>query len=371
MKKIIFNQLLKDVSKFFLLTSLSLSLIIWVVQAVNFLDFISEDGHGLKTYFFYTILNFPKIFSRIMPFCVFISIFYILNKYELKNELLIYWNIGITKIKFINFLLFVSILFLFIQIILNTILVPKSLDTARNFIRTSNIDFLPNLIKEKKFLDIVEDLTIFVESKDKDGNLKNIYLKDQVKDEESQIIYAKSGKLVSKNNKNFLILNNGSFIDVEKNNLTTFSFNKTEINLSNYTTKTTVTPKFQEIQTLSLIKCFLNLNYNKNFFISETYFLCQKNSVSSLLEELFKRIIKPFFIPLIVLVASLIIFSNKDSFKYNKLQYSLFFIGFLLIIVSEISARYIGNTKIELFFLFPIIIFITSYLFLILGIKKY
>ena len=62
-----------------------------------------------------------------MPFCVFISIFYILNKYELKNELLIYWNIGITKIKFINFLLFISILFLFIQIILNTILVPKSL----------------------------------------------------------------------------------------------------------------------------------------------------------------------------------------------------------------------------------------------------
>ena len=59
------------------------------------------------------------------------------------------------------------------------------------------------LFKEKKFLDIVEDLTIFVESKDKDGNLKNIYLKDQVKDEESQIIYAKSGKLVSKNNKNF------------------------------------------------------------------------------------------------------------------------------------------------------------------------
>ena len=230
---------------------------------------------------------------------------------------------------------------------------------------------MPNLIKEKKFLDIVENLTIFVESKDKNGNLKNVYLKDQVKDEEAQIIYAKSGKLISKNNKNFLILNNGSFIDVEKKNLTTFSFKKTEINLSNYSTKTTVTPKFQEIQTLSLIKCFLNLNYNKNFFISETYFLCQKNSVSSLLEELFKRIIKPFFIPLIVLVASLIIFSNKDSFKYNKLQYSLFFIGFLLIIVSEISARYIGNTKIELFFLFPIIIFITSYLFLILGIKKY
>ena len=85
MKKIIYNQLLKDITKFFLLSSLSLSLIIWVIQAVNFLDYISEDGHGLLTYFYITLLNFPKIFSRILPFCVFISIFYTLNRYEAKN----------------------------------------------------------------------------------------------------------------------------------------------------------------------------------------------------------------------------------------------------------------------------------------------
>ena len=96
-------------------------------------------------------------------------------------------------------------------------------------------------------------------AKDKDGNLLNIYLKDQLKDDESQIIYAKSGKLVSKNNKNYLILNNGSFIDVDKNKITTFSFNKTEINLSKYVTKTTVTPKLQEIPSSHLIKCFKNL----------------------------------------------------------------------------------------------------------------
>ena len=87
MKKIIFYKLILDVTKFFLLSSLSLSLIILVVQAVNFLDYVSEDGHGIYTYFGITILNFPKIFSRVMPFCIFITIFYIINKYELKNEL--------------------------------------------------------------------------------------------------------------------------------------------------------------------------------------------------------------------------------------------------------------------------------------------
>ena len=370
MKKIIFKQLLKDVIKFFILTSLSLSLIIWVVQAVNFLDFISEDGHGLKTYFFYTLLNFPKVFSRILPFCIFVSVFYILNKYEVKNELLIFWNIGINKLKFINVLLILSIFFLIFQLFLNTILVPSSLDSARNFIRSSKIDFFPSLIKEKKFIDVVENLTIFVESKDDKGNLKNIYLKDQIKNAESQIIYAKSGKIISKNNQNFLILNNGSFIDINQKNMTNFSFKKTEVNLSNYSTKTTITPKFQEIKTTELIKCFLNLNYSKNYFITEKYFLCQENSFDSITEELFKRIIKPFFIPLIILISSLIIFSNKDSYKYSKFQYLLFSLGFFIIIISEISSRYLGNIKFETFITFPIIIFIFSYLLLILKLKN-
>ena len=152
MKKIIFNQLLKDIFKFFLLSSLSLSLIIWVIQAVNFLDYISEDGHGLLTYFYVTILNFPKIFSRILPFCVFVSIFYTLNRYEAKNELVIFWNIGINKLKFVNILVVFSLLFLFLQIFLNALIVPKTLDSAREYIRNSKVDFFPNLIKEKKFI---------------------------------------------------------------------------------------------------------------------------------------------------------------------------------------------------------------------------
>ena len=179
-EKIIFNKLFIDVTKFLLLISLSLSLIIWVVQAVNFLDYISEDGHGLKTYFSITLLIFPKVYTQILPFSIFVAIFYILNKYEVKNELIIYWNIGIKKIKFINNLIIFSILLLFFQLFFKIFLVPNSLDLSREYIRNSNIDFFPNLIKEKKFIDSVKNLTIFVEKKNNNGELKNIYLKDQM-----------------------------------------------------------------------------------------------------------------------------------------------------------------------------------------------
>ena len=66
MKKLIFQKLFKDILMLFIVLSLSLTVIVWVMQAVNFLDFVSEDGHGFKVYFSYTLLNFPKIFSRLL-----------------------------------------------------------------------------------------------------------------------------------------------------------------------------------------------------------------------------------------------------------------------------------------------------------------
>jgi len=370
MKKIIFTKLITDVFKFFLLISLSLSLIIWVVQAVNFLDYISEDGHGFRTYFFITLLNFPKIFSRIMPFCIFISFFYILNKYEVKNELVIFWNIGIKKIKFVNILVFFSLFFLLIQLFLNTLIVPNSLDSAREHIRKSNIDFFPSLIKEKKFIDAVENLTIFIESKNQNGELINVYLKDQIDKYKSQVIYAKSGKFITKDNVNFLILNDGSFIDIEEDKITSFAFKKTEFNLSKYVTTSTTFPKFQEINTVFLLECLYKLNYNQNYILSTYLVNCSNGSEGDIKEEIFKRIIKPFFIPVIVLISCLIILYNKDYFNYSKIQYVLFALGFFVIVISEISARYITtNVMATAFITIPIIIFLISYLYLLLKLK--
>ena len=95
MKKLIFNKVRKDTLFLFIVLSLSLGLIVWTLQAVNYLDFVTQDGHGFKTYFLYSIFNFPKIIHRLIPFVFFISLFLILTNYETKNELLIFWTHGI------------------------------------------------------------------------------------------------------------------------------------------------------------------------------------------------------------------------------------------------------------------------------------
>ncbi len=167
MKKLIFRNIFKDITSFFLITSLSLTIIVWVIQSVNYLDFVSEDGHSFKVYFMFSLLSLPKIFSNLVLFVFFISVFFTLSKYEENNEILIFWTHGIKKTEFINKLIKFSILYFFISIILNIVIVPKTQSLAKSFIRESNIDYFPSLIKTQHFNDTAQDLTIFVEKKNK------------------------------------------------------------------------------------------------------------------------------------------------------------------------------------------------------------
>jgi lipopolysaccharide export system permease protein len=372
MKKLIFKKFSLDHALFFLFVALSISLIVWIIQAVNFLDIVSEDGHSFKIYFFYTLLNLPKIFSRILPFIFFISLFYIVIKYENYNELIVFWTIGIKKITFVNQTIKLSLFYVFLQLIFTTYIVPTSQDAARSFIRSSQLDFFPSLFKEKKFIDTVSGLTIFIEKKDKDGTLKNIFLKDQLSNNESQIIFAKTGIILTDpNNKSYLELYDGKFVNNNGNKSTIFRFDRTNFNLSKYATKTTTFPKVQEISTKILSGCILSLNNinilnidKKTFY---KYFACNENNSKSMKQELFKRLILPFYLPLLSLIATLMIIKSKDSFNYRKFQFLLFFTGTLMIIFSEVSVRYtsINNFLVMLFSIMPIIFFISFYIFLL------
>ena len=81
MKKILFRKLLFDCLIFFTITLFSSSLIIWVFQAVNFLDIIVEDGRNYLVYLNFSLLNFPKVISKLIPFILFLSFLYVIGKY--------------------------------------------------------------------------------------------------------------------------------------------------------------------------------------------------------------------------------------------------------------------------------------------------
>ena len=373
MKKIIFNKLQKEIFLFFLISSIALTLIIWVIQAVNYLDIVTEDGHSFKVYFLFTLLSLPKIFSQSLPFVFFLSVFYIVSDYEDKNQLLIYWSYGVNKLQVINQIIQLSLIFVIFQIIFSTIAVPYTQDKSRSYIRSSNLDFFPNLIKPKKFIDTVKGLTIFIDEKNEDGSFSKILLKDETNTNNIQIIIAEKGNIILKDNKKMLLLNNGEILKVNKNNKTTsFNFRTTQFNLENYSSKTTKTPKVQEIATIDLIKCFDFLKKNLNTSVVIRSLNCNSNFLKNIYQELFKRMYLPVYIALIGLIASLILLKSKNTQGYFSFKIKIFLTGIFFIILSDILLNYTGNKIINnlIYIVIPIFSFLIIYQILVLKLRK-
>jgi lipopolysaccharide export system permease protein len=367
MKKIIFRKLLQDCLIFFFLALFGISSIIWVFQAVNFLDIMIEDGRNYNVYFDYTLLNFPKIISRILPFALFFSFCYTFIKYEANNELIIFWNHGVSKIKIINFFFWISILIMFVQIVLLSIIVPKSQELARSKLRASNIDYFEGLIKPKKFNDTIKGLTIFAADKDDNEEFKNIYIKKYTKKKGFQITFAKKGVFELKGNKKVLVLYDGQTLTQNSDNITNFNFSRSDFGLENMDSHFSTHKKIQEQSTQLLIKCILTIFGKKKYNIIN----CDKNNPRNIYKELFKRLISPLYLPVLILISLLLILTSKENLKYNKNKFLIFFLGFGAIILSEISLGYIANNLIKNFSLviLPILLTLIIYFIFIYKLK--
>jgi lipopolysaccharide export system permease protein len=359
MIKFTYKKFYLDTCKFFVVSVLTVGLIVWIIQAVNYFDYVTEDGHGIKVYFFYSILNFPKIIHRILPFIFFISLFYILLSYELKNEISIFWINGISKINFAKHLILFSLIFMFFQIILGAYISPLSKYKARNYLKNSNVDFFTSLVREGKFINITKGLTIFIKDKTIDGTFVDIFL-EETKSNGSQMIYAKKGILIDNKSNKLFELYDGQVINNDINNkLNIFSFDKINFNLNNLNSNTITTPKIQELNIIELFNCFFKLEN-----VSKVSFVCNEDLYDEVIFELLKRIYNPVYIPLIALFLCFLLNTSKNEARYKTKVNCIFLIVLSIIVFSEVASRYtVSSDGLNLIFLItPLVVFLITFI---------
>ena len=368
MEKILFRKLILDISLRALIITFTIGLIVWIIQAANYLDFVIDDGHNFTIYFYYNLFNFPKIIHRILPFVFSISVFFELIKYERNNELLIFWTNGITKKRFIANLIYFSLIVMFLQILIGSIISPSSQLKAREFLKNSNMDFLPNLIKQGKFIDTVSGLTIFINEKSDKNSFKNIYIQEgnilDLTSDDNQIIYAKEGFLDNSDNKIFKLLK-GKIISTNNNRLISFEFDKIDYDLSKFDSRTIKIAKMQELPSRKIIECSISLM--KGISYRERMFLCDFDSLRNINQEIYKRFVKPIYFPLLTLVCCFLLTFSKIENNFSLRTIKVFSYVFLILVLSEILMRYIETSQLlfSLVIILPIIIYFFIYKFLI------
>mgnify|MGYP006095365011 CR=1 FL=1 len=369
MKKTIYKYLFKEFIIYFTVTLFALAAIVWTIQAVNYLDLITDDGHAFATYFAYSFFSLSKVLTKLIPFCFLLALILTITKLEKDNELIVLWTSGLNKINIVNLILRISVTIMLFQLLLTIFFNPTLLNYSRTLLKDSQLQFVPSLLKKKQFNDAVEGLTIFVGDKNKNKIYTNIFIRDEgsilsnlaKKDslERSSTIIAKTGRISE--DENSLILYNGN---IQKSNedgeISIIRFDKTVLSLSGITAQSISEPKMQETSTIQILNCLqkkTNAIHNCN------------NTKKSLMDnkiEINKRFGMPIYIPFISLICCFLLASRRDKkmFSYNK--YIYFFIGFVILILAEVIVRYSGTSWNHTFFYYLIPLGLTPLFYLIL-----
>jgi len=369
MKKTIYKYIFSEFIRYFTITLFALSAIVWTVQAVNFLDLVTEDGHAFSIYFLYSILTISKVFTKLIPFVFLVASILTILKLEKDNELIVLWTSGLNKIFVVNHLFKISLIVMFFQLFLTIGINPSLLNLSRMVLKNSQLEFVSSMFKEKQFNDTVQGLTIFIDEKSENKIYKNIFILDESSSlsslgSKSSTIVAKSG-YVSDDEKSLILLNGNIQKSDNDGGISVISFQKTSYNLSGFSTKSISEPKMQETTSINIYKCIMGKSV-KMHNCNKT-----KKTLINIKIEINKRIGMPFFIPLIALICSFLLGSRKDKKNFISNKYISFLIGFIILALAEMIVRYSGTSwhHTAVYYLIPAVMIPLFYIILIRKFK--
>ena len=128
-------------------------------------------------------------------------------------------------------------------------------------------------------------------------------------------------------------------------------------------TDTIKSAKIQETSTFELLGCFTNKNSVNQF--------CRQTE-KEIIPNLSRRIVLPFYIPVIALISSLLLIKTKKKKKKTFSKICIFTGGFVLLLFTELIVRYTGinNFAKVIFFVTPIILFSVFYFYLLMKFSR-
>ncbi len=363
----IYQNFFLEIIKTFLMILFGLTIIALTVRAVSFLDLMVDSGYPVITYFQYSVLNLFGIAPKFIPLAFLLSLTIFITKHIQDSEFIILWTSGVKKMQIVNLFFFISSFILIFYLIFTTFLTPLALNKSRQLLSNENFNsFLPT-IKAQQFGDSFKGLTFIVEKKI-DNEIKNIFMHDKannLKNMSSNVSKTNETTIISESGiieEKKMILFNGQIIASKKNlENEIIKFDQLNIDLSNLSTTTIKKPKIQETSTVKLLSC-LRPSISENNF-------CNEGFKKEILPTLNRRIIIPFYIPVLSLICALLLIKEKNFFL-NKT--TIFLYGFSLLLFIELAIRYTGinNTIMYLFLATPLATFLLLYIYLIINFSR-
>ncbi len=174
------------------------------------IDLIVAGGQSALVFIKATALAMPQLINMVLPVSLFVAALITLNRLQTDQELVVCFAGGMSRWRVMAPAFRLAAVLTLLSLVINLWIQPASHRAMRDVLFEVRTNLLSALIREGEFTQPAPGLTVYAQSVDRNGQIRNLFI-HRAKDDGGATTYtADSGRIVIKNGAPILRLSRGS-----------------------------------------------------------------------------------------------------------------------------------------------------------------
>jgi lipopolysaccharide export system permease protein len=194
----------------FVITLVSLTVVMWFTQAIRELDLITSQRQTVFVFIGITGLLIPLLVMMIAPISLVLAVAHVLNKLSSDSEIIVMNAAGVSPWRLVSPFIAAALVVSLLVSVIAAYVSPLSLRELRDWATQVRADILTNIVQPGRFATVGGNLTFHIADRRPNGLLLGIFLDDRRDPNEHATYLAEQGEIVKNDTGSFLVLEKGS-----------------------------------------------------------------------------------------------------------------------------------------------------------------
>jgi lipopolysaccharide export system permease protein len=199
----------------FLITLVSLTVVIWFTQAMREFDLITSQRQTLLVFVGITGLIIPLLVMMIAPIALVMAAAHTINKLSSDSEIIVMNAAGISPWLLLRPFIVAAVVVSVLLAVIAAYISPRSLRALRDWSAQVRADILTNIVQPGRFTTVGGNLTFHIADRRQNGLLVGIFVDDRRDPKEHSTYLAEQGEIVKNDAGSFLVFQGGSIQRLE------------------------------------------------------------------------------------------------------------------------------------------------------------
>ncbi len=199
----------------FLITLVSLTVVIWFTQAMRDFDLITSERQTLFVFIGITGMIVPLLVMIIAPIALLLAAAHVLARLGQDSEVIVMNAAGLSPWRLLAPFLAAAAVVSLLCMVIAAYVSPRALRELRDWSTQVRADILTNIVQPGRFTSVSGNLTFHIADRRPNGLLVGIFVDDRSNPNEHATYLAEEGEIVKKDNGSYLVLEHGSIQRLE------------------------------------------------------------------------------------------------------------------------------------------------------------